>query len=519
MAAAAVEATDEQLVAATRAGSDTAFEALFRRYRDRIAAYVRGMVSDHGRVEDIVQDVFISAHRSLLGSERAIAFRPWVYEIAKNACIDHARRARRAREVSIDSDDFSDFDEGRLSAGVAGTDAAVSRRQELDSLKMAFEELPEQQHEILVMRELEGLSYDKISSRMGLSRSAVESTLFRARRRLKDEFDDISTGERCLRMQAVLAKLSNGGIGIREERRLSGHLRNCVGCRREAVALGLDELALWGVAGRARSAISRAASFLPLPAFLRRRLGDSLNALGAGGSAGVEQGASFAAKAVVLVAAAAIVGGGAGVVHKAVGDSSKRAGDSGASQRQGGEPATGAEGGDRNRAPGTAGARGADDTRGPGGPGGPGGLRDGAGGGGGAGSAPASKAGGDLGGAKGVLGQSLESAGSTAQGAGGKAGSLVDGLSGSNGGLDSTVDGVTKGTGDALQKVGGAGSTIDSATDGAGNTVKSVGDTLKSAPSTTTQQVQPTLNQVTSTLPQTSVTTPSVKLPSTNLGL
>jgi RNA polymerase sigma factor (sigma-70 family) len=184
MAAAAVEATDDQLVAAARAGSDAAFEALFRRYRDRIGAYVRGMVSDHGRVEDIVQDVFISAHRHLLGSERPIAFRPWVYEIAKNACIDQARRARRAHEVSIDSDDFSASDEGRLSAGVAGTDAAVSGRQELDNLRMAFNELPEQQHEILVMRELEGLSYDKISSRMGLSRSAVESTLFRARRRL-----------------------------------------------------------------------------------------------------------------------------------------------------------------------------------------------------------------------------------------------------------------------------------------------------------------------------------------------
>src|SRR2546426_5949677 len=252
MAAAAVEAPDEQLVAAARAGNDAAFEALFRRYRDRITAYVRGIVSDHGRAEDVVQEVFISAHRHLLASEREIAFRPWVYEIAKNACIDHLRRSRRGAEVSIDSDDFSDRDEGRLSARSGGTDAEVSRRQELDSLKMAFNELPEQQHDILVMRELEGLSYDGISQRMGLTRSAVESMLFRARRRLKDEFEDISTGERCQRTQAALAKLAGGHVGLREERRLSGHLRDCAGCMRDAGEKGLDGLALGGATGRGR---------------------------------------------------------------------------------------------------------------------------------------------------------------------------------------------------------------------------------------------------------------------------
>jgi RNA polymerase sigma factor (sigma-70 family) len=91
MVAAATEATDDQLVAAAQQGSDAAFEVLFRRYRDRIAAYVRGIVSDHARAEDIVQDAFISALRSLRATDRAVVFKPWVYEIAKNACIDHGR--------------------------------------------------------------------------------------------------------------------------------------------------------------------------------------------------------------------------------------------------------------------------------------------------------------------------------------------------------------------------------------------------------------------------------------------
>lgn len=219
-----------------RSGNSGAFEALFRRYHRQIVAYVRGIVPAHGGADDIVQDVFISAYRNLLSSDREIAFRPWLYEISKNACIDQLRRAGRASEVSIDSERFRDRDEGRLAAAVRSTHAEVSRRQRLESLKMAFNELPQRQHDVLVMRELEGLSYDKIGSRVGLSRSAVESMLFRARKRLKTEFDDISTGERCTRAQATLAKVSTCRIGAREQRQLSCHLRDCAACRRDAAA-------------------------------------------------------------------------------------------------------------------------------------------------------------------------------------------------------------------------------------------------------------------------------------------
>ena len=197
---------------------------------------MRGIVSDRGGADDIVQDVFISAYRNLLSSDREIAFKPWVYEIAKNACIDQLRRSRRASEVSIHSERFRDRDEGRLATAARSTHAEVSRREKLETLRMAFNELPQRQHDVLVMRELEGLSYDKIGSRVGLSRSAVESMLFRARRRLKTEFDDISTGERCTRAQATIAKLSSCRIGAREQRQLSCHLRDCAACRREAAA-------------------------------------------------------------------------------------------------------------------------------------------------------------------------------------------------------------------------------------------------------------------------------------------
>src|SRR5438552_8540027 len=123
-ASSAAGATDQQLVAAARGGNDEAFEALFRRYRDRIIVHVRGMVHDHGRAEDIVQETFISALRNLRATEQEIAFKPWIYQIARNACIDHLRRAGRTEEISIDSDEFKPDFEGRISEGTPQTDIA-----------------------------------------------------------------------------------------------------------------------------------------------------------------------------------------------------------------------------------------------------------------------------------------------------------------------------------------------------------------------------------------------------------
>src|ERR671937_829622 len=115
---------DGQLVSLVRAGDDRAFEELYARYRRRITAYVYGMISDHGRAEDVTQEVFVSALRRMRETERPIAFRPWIYEIAKNACIDQFRRSQRTEEVSLQADDgFAPADYGRLVVSDPAPDA------------------------------------------------------------------------------------------------------------------------------------------------------------------------------------------------------------------------------------------------------------------------------------------------------------------------------------------------------------------------------------------------------------
>ncbi len=264
------QAEDLDLVAAVRAGDDRAFEVLFVRYQPRIAAYVAGMVRDHGRVEDITQEVFLSALRRLRSDdEREILFRPWIYEIAKNKCIDAYRRGRNATEVSFDAhDQIGAAEHGRLAEPGATPDAAVEGKLAFDNLRGAFGGLSPVHHEILVMREFEGLSYREIGERLGMSRTAVESTLFRARKRLGEEYEELVSGKRCLRVQRSLDEGGGRAAGLREQRRLARHLAHCQPCRRHAYLAGAD----LGIA-RPASVAARVAALLPLPAFLRRRWG------------------------------------------------------------------------------------------------------------------------------------------------------------------------------------------------------------------------------------------------------
>jgi RNA polymerase sigma factor (sigma-70 family) len=254
------------LVRAVRSGDDRAFEGLYARYHRRIAAYVYGMVNDHGRAEDITQEVFISALRRMRETDRPIAFKPWVYEIAKNACIDAFRRTRRAEEVSYDADEGLGGDHGRLVHTGPTPDVAVDQKLSLDHLCGAFGGLSEAHHEILVMRELEGLSYREIGERLGMSRPSVESTLFRARRRLTEEYEELVSGERCAQIQAIMTGATGGRVGTRDERRMARHVSYCQPCRRQAFIAGFDVAAL-----STRPVRAKIAGLLPLPAFLKRR--------------------------------------------------------------------------------------------------------------------------------------------------------------------------------------------------------------------------------------------------------
>jgi RNA polymerase sigma factor (sigma-70 family) len=328
------EATDEQLVALAQGGSSEAFALLFRRYRPAIARYAGRMLGDDARAEDVVQEVFLSALRSISTLDRPAGFKAWLYRIAHNTCVDQVRRSGRAEEVSMDAHGLPASEEIRLFRQAPSTFAALRQKEDFNNLREAFGGLPPSQSEVLVMRELEGLSYDQIAARMGVTRASVESMLFRARQGLRDEYGEIATGERCLRMRPVMARMAEGIGGLRDRRALARHVRGCQSCRRDALALGLGGPAL----EPPTRGLSRVAALLPLPWFINRRAADdptaassagtggggslashaqtAITQLGSGMGLSADHAATALQKAVAVVAAVAVVGGGGYVASK-----------------------------------------------------------------------------------------------------------------------------------------------------------------------------------------------------------
>src|SRR6185436_20451037 len=161
---------------------------------------------------------------------------------------------------SFDADEgLAPSDYGRLVSRDPVPEIALAAKQQLEQMVGAFGGLSDAHHQILVLRELEGLSYREIGERMGLSRPAVESTLFRARRRLAQEYDELASGARCQRVQAIISSAVGGRLAPRERRRMARHVAHCESCRRHARSLGVATQPAQASGAR------KLAGLLPLP--------------------------------------------------------------------------------------------------------------------------------------------------------------------------------------------------------------------------------------------------------------
>jgi RNA polymerase sigma factor (sigma-70 family) len=314
--------SEHELVAAVRRGDERAFEVLYSRYRRRIVSYIYGMVGDHGRAEDITQEVFISALRRLRNTDRPILFKPWLYEVAKNACIDEFRRARRGQEVPLERDDDIVGANPRLMALAPTPETTIESRQKLADLRGAFRGLSESHHKVIVLRELEGLSYVQIGERLGMSQAVVESTLFRARRRLGEEYEELISGRRCQHVRAVIDEgetLTARSLGLKERRLIARHLAHCQPCRRHARLAGVDDSLL-----EQPTLVGKIAALLPIPIWLRSRLGGgstSPSGLAQSAQVAAANPAAFGGMARAAAAAMTLVVAGAGTGMVTLGSS------------------------------------------------------------------------------------------------------------------------------------------------------------------------------------------------------
>jgi RNA polymerase sigma-70 factor (ECF subfamily) len=168
-------ATDDALVAAVRAGSDAAFDAIVRRYEPALVAYARQVLGGrHHDAEECVQDAFIRALRSIRGGEAELALRPWLHAIVRNRCLDQLRRPNRTTDLEPHAAVLHDPGPGPVST--------IARRVELEQVVGGLGSLPERQRRALVMHELEDRSHSQIGRMLGVSSGASKALVHRARR-------------------------------------------------------------------------------------------------------------------------------------------------------------------------------------------------------------------------------------------------------------------------------------------------------------------------------------------------
>jgi RNA polymerase sigma-70 factor (ECF subfamily) len=221
---------DRALVSEAQHGRPEAATVLYQRYYPRIYSFVSHLTYGRSNAEDLTQEVFARALKALGRFNGQYQFEHWLLRIAKNLCIDEARRNVRQPELT---------DPGELPelAGIPAPDyvwESVSRDLVATVVHRALEALPSRQRAILVMREMEGMSYADIAQVVGTNPRGVEATLRRARVRFRMEIDRAESAEEAkAACRRVLTLVADNPRASHSDEAVS-HLAHCADCRRQA---------------------------------------------------------------------------------------------------------------------------------------------------------------------------------------------------------------------------------------------------------------------------------------------
>ncbi|MBM4391976.1 MAG: sigma-70 family RNA polymerase sigma factor [Deltaproteobacteria bacterium] len=181
------ELTDAELITRVLKGETALYRPLVVRYQSRLFAMVRGMVRDDDDAKDIVQMAFVKAYQSLSSFRIDSSFYTWIYRIAMNLAIDHTRKNKRRKTTSFEEAVASRDEDGTLSEQHMDDNPAreLQRKQLRERIYGALDELTEDMREVVLLREVEGLSYKEIADVMGIPEGTVMSRLFYARKKLQ----------------------------------------------------------------------------------------------------------------------------------------------------------------------------------------------------------------------------------------------------------------------------------------------------------------------------------------------
>jgi len=174
---------DAELVARVQRGDKKAFDLLVLKYQRKILRLLGRMIRDPAEIEDVAQEAFIKAYRALPQFRGESAFYTWLYRIAVNTARNWLASAGRRPSTpnAIETEDGETFNETDNLTDISTPEAMVASREIAETVNAVIEELPEELRTAIVLREIEGMSYEDIAQSMGCPIGTVRSRIFRAR--------------------------------------------------------------------------------------------------------------------------------------------------------------------------------------------------------------------------------------------------------------------------------------------------------------------------------------------------
>jgi RNA polymerase sigma-70 factor, ECF subfamily len=178
---------DRELLEAVLEGDNTAYRGLVEKYQTRVYSMVYGMVRNREDARDITQEAFVKAYHSLKGFRLESSFYTWLYRIAMNLSIDLTRKRKRREVSGFDENIASKDADGVIDVAHHGDSPskALERKQLLGRIMASMQKLSDDQRQVILLREVEGLSYKEISDVMEIPEGTVMSRLFYARKKLQ----------------------------------------------------------------------------------------------------------------------------------------------------------------------------------------------------------------------------------------------------------------------------------------------------------------------------------------------
>jgi RNA polymerase sigma-70 factor, ECF subfamily len=185
--------TDAEIMLRVKAGDQSAFDFLVQKYRRPLINFMYRMARNTAAAEDLAQEVFLRVYRSRQSYEATAKFTTWLYRIATNLAVNHARDTRKERpEVTVSLDEADEETGTTMDVADAGMTAeeALVRHERLAAIRAKVEALPERQRLAVIMHKYQQMDYKQIADVLKLSESATKSLLFRAYETLRDQLKE-----------------------------------------------------------------------------------------------------------------------------------------------------------------------------------------------------------------------------------------------------------------------------------------------------------------------------------------